>query len=182
MKRGNKDTQVSWKFLMMPEEPTWWVWLVTAALLAFGLAGRPFAFLAAIILSVAQSIVFVLRERSLISFPVQIRVAYTLLLLVCYIPVMRWLYVLPTAGTFVLVLVGYCPMARILSLLPWNRTAPITLDLVRRTFLSPPVVGNVAQGMPRGACPGGVCSLEAQVAHARPATENARSAVPDATR
>jgi hypothetical protein len=171
MTQHKTEAPATWQFLMMPEEPTWWVWLVTAALLAFGLAGRPSAFAAAIVLSIAQSLVFVLRGRSLMSFPVQIRVAYTMLLLVCYIPGMRWLYVLPTAGTFALVLVGYCLMARVLSLLPWNRSAPFTLDLVRRTFLSPPVVGNVTQGMPRAACPGGVCSLEAQVAQRHPATE-----------
>jgi hypothetical protein len=37
-----------------------------------------------------------------------------------------------------LVIFGYCLMARMLSLLPWNRTEPITADLVRRTFLSRP--------------------------------------------
>ena len=31
-----------------------------------------------------------------------------------------------------------CLMARMLSLLPWNRTEPITTDLLRRTFLSRP--------------------------------------------
>jgi len=41
-------------------------------------------------------------------------------------------------GTFALVLFGYCLMARILSLLPGNRTEPVSLDLILRTFLTPP--------------------------------------------
>jgi hypothetical protein len=51
-------------------------------------------------------------------------------------------------GTWALVLSGYCLMARVLSLLPWNRTEPLSAALVRRTLFSPPTRGNVLQGMP----------------------------------
>jgi hypothetical protein len=71
------------------------------------------------------------------AFPVQLRVAYTLLLIICLFPPMRWIYWVPAVGTFTLVIFGYCLMARMLSLLPWNRAEPITVDLLRRTFLSP---------------------------------------------
>jgi hypothetical protein len=39
-------------------------------------------------------------------------------------------------------------MARLVSLLPWNRKEGFSLALVKRTFLSPPVRGNVLQGLP----------------------------------
>ena len=118
----------------------------------------------AIALSITQTAVFLIRERLVVAFPVQIRVTYTALLLVCYLPYMRWLYWLPTAGTFALILFGYCLTARFLSILRWNRTERLSLNLLRRTFLSPPVVDNVQQGLPSDGCPGGVCSLEARVA------------------
>jgi hypothetical protein len=152
------------KLMLMPKSVSWWVWMVTAVLLAVGLAGYTLGFILAIALSVVQTAVFLVRERALAAFPVQIRVTYTALLLVCYLPYMRWLYWLPTVGTFALVLFGYCLTARFLSVLPWNRTEPLSLNLLRRTFLSPPVVGNVQHGLPADGCPGGVCSLEARVA------------------
>ena len=47
------------------------------------------------------------------------------------------------------------------SLLPWNRTEPITPDLVRRTFLSRPRL--LDQVVSSTGCGAGLCSIEAQV-------------------
>ncbi|MHC4498123.1 MAG: hypothetical protein ACYS21_03310 [Planctomycetota bacterium] len=149
------------KLMIMPKEITWWVWAITAVLLAVGLVGFSVGFMAATVLSAIQAIVFVFKRRSLRDFAVQTRVGYSLLLVVCYIPVMRSLYWLPAIGTFALILFGYCLTARVLSLLPWNRTEKLSRNLLRRTFLSAPVVGNMMQGLPSRGCPGGVCSLEA---------------------
>ena len=38
---------------------------------------------------------------------------------------------------------GYCPLARMMYLMPWNRNEEFSLDLVSRVFLSPPVAGKV---------------------------------------
>ena len=107
-----------WLFIM-PRDWTWWVWLVTACLLLVGLMGMPEAFLAALLLSIAQSVLFFARERTFKAFPVQLRFAYTLLLIICLFPPMRWIYWVPAVGTFALVIFGYCLMARMLSLLWW---------------------------------------------------------------
>ena len=157
------EQRSSWRLMLMPQEPTWWVWLITAAVLGLGLAGYPMAFLAAIALSAAQTVFFILRDRNLRSSPVQTRAAYTVLLLVCFVPGLQWLYWLPTVGTLALVVCGYCLMARFLSLLPWNRSERITPGLLRHTFLSAPALGNAPQGVAEGGCPGGVCSIEAQL-------------------
>ena len=39
-------------WIIMPQDWTWWVWLVTACLLLIGLTGMPEAFLAALLLSI----------------------------------------------------------------------------------------------------------------------------------
>ena len=59
---------------------------------------------------------------------------------------------------------GYCAMGRTLSLLPWNRTEPFSLNLLRRTFFSLPVV---VRPELVSACGGenGVCELESRVAY-----------------
>ena len=156
----------------MPQDWTWWVWLVTACLLLIGLMGMPEAFLAALLLSIAQSVLFFARERALGAFPVQLRLAYTLLLIISFFLPIRWLFWLPAVGTFALVIFGYCLMARMLSLLPWNRTESITADLMRRTFLSRPRPLDQADSVSSARCGVGLCSIEAQV---EPGTSQGRN-------
>jgi hypothetical protein len=139
----------------MPRDLSWWVWTITAACLVAGLSGHPVGFHAAILISAIQTVVYDFKEASAFTFPVQVRLAYTVLLILCQLPFLNWLYWLPAVGTFALVLFGYCLMARILSLLPWNRVEPLSLNLIRRTFLTPPELGNVHHGLPAGGCPGG---------------------------
>ena len=157
------------KLFLMPHEPSWWVWTVTAVLLAFGISGHPESFLVAIALSVMQTFFFLNRERAFAAYSVQIRVAYAALLLVAFVPELRWLYWAPMVGTLARVLFGYCLLSRLLSLMPWNRHEPITFDLLRRTLLPPPVVRRVHHGLPNEGCSGGICSLEARAAGFTPA-------------
>ena len=51
------------KLFLMPHEPSWWVWTVTAVLLGFGISGHPQFFAAAIALSAMQTVFFLVRER-----------------------------------------------------------------------------------------------------------------------
>lgn len=129
-------------------EICWWYWAVTSVLLFAGLAGRFEAFQLAAGLSAFQIIHFRLREGSFSAFPVQVRVAYTAMLLLALWEPMRWLFWAPAIGTPARVLFGYCTLARCMSLLPWNRREPLSWRLVRRTFFSPPVKGNILQGLP----------------------------------
>ena len=126
------------RFYILLDDWTWWAWTLTAILLTIGLLGQPAAFVAAMVVTVVQCMVMVGREKSVLAFAVQLRIAYLLLLMICFVPEMRWLYWLPTVGTFALVIFGYCLMARVLSLLPWNRQEALSAALIRRTFLSRP--------------------------------------------
>ncbi|MCX7154866.1 MAG: hypothetical protein NTW45_00285 [Rhodocyclales bacterium] len=134
--------------MLLYREFSWWYWVVTAMLLAAGLAGVPGAFAAALALSAGQVLYFRLREGRFAAFPVQVRVAYTGLLLLASWPPLQLLFWLPAVGTVAQVLFGYCLLARCLSLLPWNRREPFSALLVWCTFVSPPVRGNLLQGLP----------------------------------
>lgn len=127
----------------------WWYWLVTVGFLTAGMSGWQTGFLLAIGLTVFQLIHFTIRERSITAFPVQVRLGYLLLLLVALPESLRLIYWIPTIGTWAQVMFGYCAMARTVSLLPWNRVEPFSLDLLRRTFFSAPVRGNIMQGFHR---------------------------------
>lgn len=130
------------------KDTSWWYWLVTVCLLTAGLAGYPQGFVLAIALTVVQLVHFGLRERSLTAFPMQVRFWYLILLLVSLPTPMQILYWVPMIGTWAQVIFGYCTMARLVSLLPWNRTEPWSASLVWRTFMARPVRGNILQGLP----------------------------------
>ena len=61
---------------------------------------------------------------------------------------MVWIFWWQLIGTSAMVLFEYCFLARCLSLLPRNRQDEMSLELVKRTFMSVPVKGNVLQGLP----------------------------------
>jgi len=134
--------------MILYKELSWWYWAVTAALLIVGLAGRFEAFYLATALSALQLIHYRLREGSFAAFPVQVRAVYTCMLLLALWRPMNWLFWAPAIGTALQVLLGYCTLARCLSLLPWNRREPCSWRMVRRTFSAPPVKGNIMQGLP----------------------------------
>ena len=77
---------------------------------------------------------FYAREGSVKAFPVQLRIAYLLILLVAAIEPLNWVYYIPTVGTWLVVATGYCLLARGFSLMPWNRKQPLTLNGVWETF------------------------------------------------
>lgn len=159
-----RDAQTPRVLYIKPDDWTWWAWTLTTACLFVGLAGYRQAFLAAMAITLLQLAILLVRERSVAAFAVQLRVAYLLLLGVCYLPGMTWLYWLPAIGTLALVTVGYCLLARMLSLLPWNSAEPYTLNRLRRTFFSRPDLQRVPPAPQGATCAGGLCTIEAQIA------------------
>jgi hypothetical protein len=135
-------------FMLEIRSMSWWYWLATVCLLTAGLTGWPNGFLFAIALTTFQLAHFLLRERRISAFPVQVRIGYLLLLLLAYPAALQWIYWIPTLGTWAQVIFGYCTMARLVSLLPWNRGEAFTAGLLKRTLLSRPVRGNILQGLP----------------------------------
>ena len=125
----------------------WGYWTTMVVLLAGGLAGYESCFRIAIALGLWQTLHYAWRFQSVTAFPVQVRLTYLgFLILSQWEPLQFYNWVL-LIGTSALISVGYCLLARMLSLLPWNREAPMSRELVARTFLSPPVAGNILQGL-----------------------------------
>lgn len=135
-------------FMIDYKELSWWYWLATACLLTVGVAGYPLAFIFAIALTIFHLVHFAIREHSTSAFPVQVRFWYLVVLLVALPEPLQIIYWAPMIGTWVQLIFGYCTMARCVSLLPWNRTEPFSVDLLQRAFLSRPERGNVSQGLP----------------------------------
>jgi hypothetical protein len=129
-------------------ELSWWYWLVTALFLSLGLFGNGEMFLWAIALTIVQLVHFILREVRVSAFPVQVRFCYLLLLLLALPRPLQWIFWIPTIGTWAQLIFGYCTMARLVSLFPWNRDEAFSGRLLLRTFFSAPVRGNILQGLP----------------------------------
>jgi len=124
-------------------EMSWWYWLTTGLFLAGALFGWPLGFTPAIGLTLVQTLHYLSREGSVSAFPVQVRVGYLAWMLAGLwgpLGFMQWIQLI---GTTASVLVDYCPMARMLSLLPWNRRSPLSFPLLRRIFLHPPVRSSI---------------------------------------
>lgn len=143
----------------------WWYWLATASALTTGVLGWHWGFCIAGTLTLIQIVHFRIRTGAFASFPVQIRLAYLGVLLAAAPPALQWLYWLPAIGTWALVLFGYCLIARVLSLMPWNRDGALTGRLILHTFTAPPQAGNVMHGLAdaQADC-GGACALEFRIA------------------
>lgn len=126
----------------------WWYWLAADLLLVYGLLGGTWGFFPVIALAGVQAVHVLLRERRVSAFPVLVRLAFLGLLLFGQWEYGYFMYFIQLAGTTAMVLVNYCPLARFLSLLPWNRNQPLTWQLMLLTFLTPPVKGSI-QGVVR---------------------------------
>ena len=133
-------------FMIEYRDMGWWYWLVTASLLTFGVMGNIDGFLYAIGLTIVQLLHYLFRERSITVFSVQVRFWYLVLLIVSLPTPTQWLFWIPMIGTWAQIIFGYCAMARLVSLWPWNREEAFTLALVKKTFFSRPVRGSVKQG------------------------------------
>ena len=135
---------IDWRRL---RDAGWWHWVVTLPLLAAHVALGPKeshrAFEAAAALCAAMAAVAWWRTGDPLATAVQVRLGYLALLVLGLAPAAQWFHWVQLAGTSAMVAVGYCPLARMLSLAAWNRDEPLTADLFRKTFLTRAPAGGI---------------------------------------
>ena len=130
----------------------WWYWLVTVALLSSDLFwGRSEGIVLAIALCAVQILHVLWLTRNWTAFPMQVRMAYLAMLVGGLWEPLHWIHWIQLTGTSARVLIGYCFLARTLSLAPWNRWQPMSIALLRQTYFSVqavvPPCGVVFRGM-----------------------------------
>jgi hypothetical protein len=123
--------------MLQPSDLSWWLWVASGALFAAWLGGVAWACGLLLALSGFQVAYFRLRDARFSAFRVQVRIAYGLLVLCTAWKPLHWLAYVPAIGTWTQVIFGYCALARLLSLMPWNRGEPMTWRLAWRTFTAP---------------------------------------------
>ena len=127
---------------------TWWIWAMAAGLLVWGLTGQVLAREGAMALALLQAIGYLSVHRSVKHFPTQLRIAYAIWMAAGLVPPLFVIYWILAAGTSARVLTGYCAMARLLLLLPWNRSVSLSWRRIRIIACHPPIDGSVLSGLP----------------------------------
>ena len=117
----------------------WRYWFATVIPLAAWLAtDAPAAFSLAAGVTAVQALHFRLRTGTMTAFPVQVRIAYlTFLLAGTLWEPLRILNWMQLAGTTAFLTADYCPLARMLALMPWNRERAFTASLLKETVFTP---------------------------------------------
>jgi hypothetical protein len=126
-------------------DSSWWHWALTIPLLVVYLAGHRWGIIAAMGLCAVTGCYFWYRLRQVKPYPVQVRIAYPVWSALGLLPGMQWMLWIQLCGTTAMVTVGYCPLIRLLSILPPNRTEPLTASLMWRAFVKQPCAGGLVK-------------------------------------
>jgi len=126
-------------------------WQLTALGLACHFAGWAAALPLVMALNTVQGAHVLASRRSLRPLDVQVRLGYLALLLLGTWGPLWPIHVVQFVGVNALLVADYCPLARLLVLLPWNRREPLSWPLARWLLLSPPVPGSIADRLAKRA-------------------------------
>jgi hypothetical protein len=125
-------------------------WQLTALGLAAHFAGWPAALPLVLALNSAQVLHVLAARRSFRPLDVQVRIGYLGLLALGSFGPLGPIHVVQFVGVNALLVADYCPLARLLVLLPWNRRVPLSGPLVRWLLRSPPAPGSIVERLPQG--------------------------------
>lgn len=113
-------------------------WALTAVLLAASLAGVAGSLAAALGLCAVSAVHYLAKLRSMRVYRVQIRLGFMAVAALALVPGLEQILWLPLLGTTSQLLFGYCPMARFLDLMPWNRRHSLTWRFLVGVVTRPP--------------------------------------------
>lgn len=107
----------------------WWFWFITLVFLIAAIAGWTEAYRIVIFISAIQVVYFLIREKSILAFPVQIRLVYFGFTLFGLWPAVRLIFfIILLLGTVMVTFWGKCSIALILKPMPWNKGREVRLN------------------------------------------------------
>lgn len=118
-------------------------WQLTALLLATHFVGWPAALPLALGLTAIQVLHFASVRRTARALDVQVRIGYLCLLMLGSFEYLWPIHLVQFVGVNAMLVADYCPLARLLVLLPWNRGVPLSAALVRQALCTPPLPGGI---------------------------------------
>lgn len=107
----------------------WWFWAITLAFIIAAIAGWSPGYFVVMGISAVQFLFFLVQEKSIVSFPVQIRLVYFALTIFGLWPEVRlYIYIVLLLGTIMVTFFGRCSIALVLKHMPWNRGREVRLN------------------------------------------------------
>ena len=137
-------TEIPWDSISKSNRKliVWSLWFITLVGLMLGFFYRIFYEYVVVFSLVHTLIFFVLFQNKIKPFTVQLRLVYLAWLIIgTYVPHMAIMMYIATVGLASNLFLNYCPLARMMYLLPWNREEAFSLNLLKRVILTPPVSG-----------------------------------------
>jgi hypothetical protein len=124
------------KFYINLNSREWWYWALTLVSMIVGLTANymgggqaaqisAYGFYGVIIISVVQSIEYVVVTGA-VSFPSQVRLVYTIFVIIALFDPTRIFYWMLLVGTVMVTFFGRCIIARVLAMMPWNKGVQLT--------------------------------------------------------
>jgi hypothetical protein len=130
---------------LMSERMIWNYWFVVAVFLAAGLLVWPPALYLSMLATVVYSVHMYRYSPRITSFPMQVRLVYLGMLVLGTVPYFGWVLWAQLAGAPAKLIFDYCPLARMLSLAPWNRNQPMSWEFFKSAIFSRPVKGSIIE-------------------------------------
>ncbi len=109
------------KFSIKYQELDWWFWAVIGATIGLGLVGFSWGYTVALCVSAANLVYYVAKDKSLVSFAVQVREVWLVFMIIAMLLGVMWFYLLLFIGMILVVFFDRCGIARVLILMPWNK-------------------------------------------------------------
>lgn len=110
------------KFKIKLRDIDWWYWAVTLVFIIAALIGITYCYYIVIAISGVQVLHFLIKEKSLIAFPTQVRIVYFAFTLFGFWENVRfYMFILLLLGTLMVTFFGKCVIAKILIKMPWNK-------------------------------------------------------------
>lgn len=121
-----------------------WGWLVINLLLMAHIAGYKYVIFIAAFILLWQSLYFYIKGLRWTDLRLQVRLAYSMLLMIDIVLPWHLIHGAQIMGTTALLLFDYCFLARSMLLMPWNRNQGLSWAMLCKAYFSPPVVGEVS--------------------------------------
>lgn len=107
----------------------WWFWAVTLVFIVAAIAGWAPGYYIAMCISAVHVLFFLVQERSVTSFPTQIRLVYFAMTLFAFWPGVRFVvFIILLLGTIMVTFFGRCSIALVLKHMPWNQGRELRLN------------------------------------------------------
>jgi len=131
----------------MSAKMIWIYWFIVVVFLVAALFVWPPAIYLSMLVTAVSSVHMYRYSPRVTSFPMQVRLTYLGLLVLGMMPYFNWLYWAMMAGGCALLIFDYCPLARMLSLMSWNRNQSMSWQFFRSAIFSMPVKGSIIKAV-----------------------------------